>query len=240
MPIEPTMFLTIGFLLLSLIGVAVIPLVHRRAVRLTTRRLKTALPWLTGETQADKDLLRAEFAMSPRSLESTVERLRSKITDQGIELASKEDAINRLRIERDALDIKIAALEMQAAVAARSASMAKLASLAGITQFSPQESEDRAVHGDTWPRNECEGQSTQEDSFARDEDTRRASVVPAMSQPAAEDTWTREDGKIEAADQLSCSRLATALSAKVTVPGTDPITRPLRRGAIPAPTRKNS
>ena len=122
MPIEPTMFLTIGFLLASLIGVAVIPLVHRRAVRLTTRRLKAALPQLTGETQADKDLLRAEFAMSTRGLESTVERLRSKITDQGFELAKKEDAINRLKIERDALNIKIAALEMQAAVAARSAS----------------------------------------------------------------------------------------------------------------------
>ena len=89
MPIEPTMSLTIGFLFASLIGVAVIPLVHRRAVRLTTRRLKAVLPQLTGETQADKDL-RAEFAMSPRGLESTVERLRSKITDQGFELAKKK------------------------------------------------------------------------------------------------------------------------------------------------------
>jgi hypothetical protein len=209
MPIEPTMFLKIGFLVACLIGMAVIPLVHRRAVRLTTRRLN----------------LRAETAMSSRGLDSTVERLRSKITDQGIELARKEDAISRLRIERDGLNIRIAALEMQAAVAARSASMAKPASLAGVMQFSPQESE---------------GQSTQEDSFARDEDTRRASIVPAMSQSAAEDTWTRDDGKIEAADQLSCSRLATALSAKVTVAGADPNTSPLRRGAIPVPTSQNS
>ena len=169
MPIEPTMFLTIGFLFASLIGVAVIPLVHRRAVRLTTRRLKAVLPQLTGETQADKDLLRAEFAMSPRGLESTVERLRSKITDQGFELAKKEDAINRLKIERDALNIKIAALETQAAVAARSASMAEPASLAGVTHFSTKKREDQAMQADTRPRNECEGQSTQEDSFARDE-----------------------------------------------------------------------
>ena len=214
MPIEPTMFLTIGFLLTSLIGVAVIPLVHRRAVRLTTRRLKAALPQLTGETQADKDLLRAEFAMAPRGLESTVERLRSKITDQGIELARKEDAINRLRIERDALNIKIAALEMQAAVAARSASMGEPASLAGATQFSPEQREDQAMQADTWP--ECEGQSTQEDSFARDEDTRHASIVPAMSQ-SAEDTWTRDhgdSGPIGEPDPAN-SRLATALSLNV-------------------------
>ena len=217
MPIEPTMFLTIGFLLASLIGVAVIPLVHRRAVRLTTRRLKAALPQLTGETQADKDLLRAEFAMSPRGLESTVERLRSKITDQGIELAKKEDAINRLRIERDALNIKIAALEMQAAVAARSASMAEPASLAGVTQFSTEKREDQAMQAETWPRNECEGQSTQEDSFARDED---ASIVPAMSQSVAEDTWTRDDGDSEpiVEPDPANSRLATALSLNVPRP----------------------
>ena len=101
MPIEPTMFLTIGFLLASLIGVVVIPLVHRRAVRLTTRRLKAALPQLTGETQADKDLLRAEFAMSPRGLESTVERLRAKITEPGCRIGKKrrchQPAQNRAR-----------------------------------------------------------------------------------------------------------------------------------------------
>ena len=221
MPTEPTMFLTIGFLFASLIGVAVIPLVHRRAVRLTTRRLKAVLPQLTGETQADKDVLRAEFAMSPRGLESTVERLRSKITDQGIQLAKKEDAINRLRIERDALNIKIAALEMQAAVAARSASMAEPASLAGIAQFSTEKREDQAMRADRWPRNECEGQSIQEDSFARDEDTRRASIVPAMGQSAAEDTWTRADRDSEpiVEPDPANSRLATALSLNVPRPG---------------------
>jgi len=209
MPIEPTMFLTLGFLFASLIGVAVIPLVHRRAVRLTTRRLKAVLPQLTGETQADKDLLRAEFAMSPRGLESTVERLRSKITDQGFELAKKEDAINRLRIERDALNIKIAALETQAAVAARSASMAEPARLAGVTHFSTKKRKDQAMQPDTRPRNECEGQSTQEDSFARDD----ASIVPAMSQSVAKDTWTRDDADNEpmVEPDPANSRLATAL-----------------------------
>ena len=216
MPTEPTTFLTIGFLFASLIGVTVIPLVHRRAVRLTTRRLKAVLPQLTGETQADKDLLRAEFAMSPRGLESTVERLRSKITDQGIELAKKENAINRLRIERDALNIKIAALETQAAVAARSASMAEPASLAGVTQFSPEKSDDQAMQADTWPRNECEGQSIQEDSFARD----GASIVPAMSQSVAKDTWTRDDADNEpiVEPDPANSRLATALLLNVPRP----------------------
>ena len=125
MPIEPTILLTIGFLLASLIGLVVIPFVHRRAVRLTTRRLRAALPQLTGEIQADKNLLRAEFAMSTRGLENTVERLRAKIKEQGLELRRKEDAINRLKIERDAVNIKVAALEMQAAAAAHSAQMAE-------------------------------------------------------------------------------------------------------------------
>ena len=216
MLIEPAIFLTIGFLLASLVGVAVIPFVHRRALRLTAMRLKASLPQSTGETQADKDFLRTDFAMSSRDLESTVERLRSKITDHGIELARKEDAINQLSIERDALNIKIAALEMQAAAAARPASIAKPASIAGITQFSPAASEDHSMQAGTWPPNEHGTQLSQEDSFERDEDTRRASIVPALSQ-SAQDTWTRDnvDSKQIVELDVANSRLATALSLNV-------------------------
>jgi hypothetical protein len=47
-----------------------IPLVHARTVRLTTRRLEAVLPESMAEVQAEKDLLPAEFAMSTRRLES--------------------------------------------------------------------------------------------------------------------------------------------------------------------------
>jgi hypothetical protein len=238
MPIEPTMLLTIGFLLASLIGVAVIPLVHRRAVRLTTRRLKAVLPQLTGETQADKGLLRTEFAMSTRGLENTVGRLKAKIKEQDVELRRKEDAINRLKIERDAVNIKVVALEIQAAAAARSAQIAERASLPPVTLLLPQDGGNQATQGDTWSRIECDDAST--DSFARGKHTSDTSIVPAMSQSNAgdTDTWTRD--ATEATDQLSCGQLATALSVKITGAGADLDTSPPRRGGIPARTRKNS
>jgi chromosome segregation ATPase len=51
------------------------------------------------EIQADKDQLRAEFAMSARRLEMSVDRLKRKTASQSAELGKKIDAINRLKVE---------------------------------------------------------------------------------------------------------------------------------------------
>ena len=97
--IEPIMFFGIGFLVASLFGLVLIPLVHNRAVRLTMRRLEAATPLSMAEIQADKDQLRAEFAMSTRRLELSVEQMKSKTTSQLAELGKKTDAINRMKVE---------------------------------------------------------------------------------------------------------------------------------------------
>ena len=97
--IEPIMYLAIGFLVSMLFGLMILPLVHNRAVRLTTKRIEAATPLSMAEIQADKDQLRAEFAMSARRLEMSVEQLRSKSTGQLAELGKKTDAINRMKIE---------------------------------------------------------------------------------------------------------------------------------------------
>src|ERR1700733_14109966 len=97
--IEPIMYLAIGFLVSMLFGLMIVPLVHNRAVRLTTRRLEAATPLSMAEIQADKDQLRAEFAMSARRLEMSVDQLRNKTTSQLAELGKKSDAINRMKLE---------------------------------------------------------------------------------------------------------------------------------------------
>ena len=97
--IEPIMYLAIGFLVSMLFGLMIVPLVHNRAVRLTTRRLEAATPLSMAEIQADKDQLRAEFAMSARRLEMSVDQLKNKTTSQLAELGKKSDAINRMKIE---------------------------------------------------------------------------------------------------------------------------------------------
>jgi chromosome segregation ATPase len=109
--IEPIMYFGIGFLVAALVGLVVVPLVHGRAVRLTMRRLEAATPLSMAEIQADKDQLRAEFAMSTRRLEVSVENLRTKSTSQLAELGKKGDAINRLKIELGEKTATIFALE---------------------------------------------------------------------------------------------------------------------------------
>src|SRR3954471_12216456 len=98
--IEPIMFFGLGFLAASLLGLVIVPFVHGRAVRLTVRRLEAATPLSMAEIQADKDQLRAEFAMSTRRLEMSVDQLKNKSTGQLAELGKKNDVINKLKIER--------------------------------------------------------------------------------------------------------------------------------------------
>ena len=109
--IEPIMYLAIGFLISMLFGLMIVPLVHNRAVRLTTRRLEAATPLSMAEIQADKDQLRAEFAMSARRLEMNVEQLKNKTTSQLAELGKKSDAINRMKIELGEKNAAIFSLE---------------------------------------------------------------------------------------------------------------------------------
>jgi chromosome segregation ATPase len=97
--IESIMFFSAGFLLASLLGLALISSVHHRAVRLTQRRLEDAIPVSLTEIQADRDRLRAEFAMSIRRLEMTVEQLEATVTNQRGEIARKWDAIARLKAQ---------------------------------------------------------------------------------------------------------------------------------------------
>lgn len=97
--VEPIIYLAIGFLVSTLLGLAIVPLVHNRAVRLTTKRLEAATPISMAEIQADKDQLRAEFAMSARRLEMNVDQLKAKTTSQLAELGKKSDAINRMKFE---------------------------------------------------------------------------------------------------------------------------------------------
>src|SRR6202049_4528399 len=109
--IEPIMYLAIGFLVSMLFGLMIVPLVHNRAVRLTTRRLEAATPLSMAEIQADNDQLRAEFAMSARRLEMSVDQLKNKTTSQLAELGKKADAINRMKMELGEKNATIFALE---------------------------------------------------------------------------------------------------------------------------------
>ncbi len=97
--IEPIMFIGIGFLVAGLLVIGAIPMVHARAVRLTQRRLEAMTPMSMAEIHADKDQLRAEFAMSTRRLEMSVDQMKAKTSTQLAEIGKKSEAVGRLKLE---------------------------------------------------------------------------------------------------------------------------------------------
>jgi chromosome segregation ATPase len=109
--IESIMYFGIGFLVATLLGLLFVPLVHNRAVRLTTKRLEASTPLSMVEIRADKDHLRAEFAMSTRRLEMTIEGLKTKTSTQLAQLGKKTDAINQLKKELTEKKVTTVALE---------------------------------------------------------------------------------------------------------------------------------
>ncbi|MGH6768173.1 MAG: hypothetical protein ACRECO_04020 [Xanthobacteraceae bacterium] len=109
--IEPIMYVAIGFLVACMLVIGIIPLVHARAVRLTMRRLEKVTPMSMAEIQADKDQLRAEFAMSTRRLEMSVEQMKAKTTSQLAEIGKKSEAVGRLKLELGEKTAALFALE---------------------------------------------------------------------------------------------------------------------------------
>ena len=109
--IESVMYFGIGFLVATLLGLFFVPLVHNRAVRLTMKRLEASTPLSMVEIRADKDHLRAEFAISTRRLEMTIEGLKAKTSAQLAELGKKTDEINQLKKELAETKVTNLALE---------------------------------------------------------------------------------------------------------------------------------
>lgn len=73
--IEQAMIFALGFLIAGLLAVAIAPAFWHRAIRLSTRRLEMQIPLSPREILADRDLLRAEFAIERRRLEQKAEAL---------------------------------------------------------------------------------------------------------------------------------------------------------------------
>jgi hypothetical protein len=106
--IESLMLCGIGLLAGCLLMLIFFPAVHQRAVRLTRRDLVDAAPLTAKEMQAEKDQLRAQFAVSLRRLELNIEQMRQKATDRAADRQNAEVA--RLQVEIDRKNALILAL----------------------------------------------------------------------------------------------------------------------------------
>lgn len=78
--IEAAMYGLLGFLAASLLGLAVLSAVWKRAVRLTREAVLATTPTSYRETMAARDCLRAEHAVEMRRLEREIARLKEEAT----------------------------------------------------------------------------------------------------------------------------------------------------------------
>ena len=95
--VESLLYIAIGFLAAALLAIGVIPFIHARAERLTMRRLENGVPFSIAELHAEKDALRADFAMSTRRLEMANERLRTQVARLMVQVSQKDDQLRKLR-----------------------------------------------------------------------------------------------------------------------------------------------
>jgi chromosome segregation ATPase len=109
------MYFALGVLTTGLLALLVLPAIWQRTARLTRKRIESSVPMTMAEIQADRDQLRAEFAVAARKLEMTVERLRDKTTEQVIEINEKRAEIVRLTNDRNDKAKTIEGLEERAA-----------------------------------------------------------------------------------------------------------------------------
>ena len=101
MGIENIMYFALGLLVAGLFALIIMPAVWRRAVRLTKKRIEAATPITMAEFRADKDQLRAEFALSTRRLEMNVEALRRRLSEQLRDINRKRSEVGAIKGERD-------------------------------------------------------------------------------------------------------------------------------------------
>lgn len=101
--IQSAMLVALGFLAASLAALLIAPAFWSRAVRLTTSRIKDSLPLTDIEIRADKDRIRAEYAIKVHKLESLVEQVRLAAARQQIELNRRDATINELETSLERL-----------------------------------------------------------------------------------------------------------------------------------------
>ncbi len=94
--IEQIVDFTLGFVICGLIGMAFLPLVSARARRLTLAKIEARLPMTFDEVEAERDLLRAQFAVEKRALELKVEETRGDRAAEAAELGRRAVALTRV------------------------------------------------------------------------------------------------------------------------------------------------
>jgi chromosome segregation ATPase len=107
------MVFTLGFLISGLLTLLFLPAFWRRAVRLSARRLEMQMPLSMAEIVAERDQLRAGFAVEQRVLEQKIETLNESKAHALGELGRRAGAIMDLESKAAALNASLTTTEAQ-------------------------------------------------------------------------------------------------------------------------------
>lgn len=110
---QSSLVFVLGFLSAGFIALVVAPMVWRRAVALTRRRIEASVPLTQAEIQADKDRMRAEFAMATRRLEINFKNFREKAAAQIVEINRNREELKQLMAEKQERHEALTRLEVQ-------------------------------------------------------------------------------------------------------------------------------
>ncbi len=105
--IQSGMLIALGFLAAALFGLLVAPAFWRRAVRLTTRRIKETMPLSELEIAADRDRIRAEYAIKMHKLETLVEQVKLAGARQQIDINRRDARVNMLEADLERLQASL-------------------------------------------------------------------------------------------------------------------------------------
>ena len=92
--IQSVMLVLLGVFAAALLVLLVAPAYWRRAVRITTEKMKRTMPMTTAEIRAEKDRIRAESAIRVHRLQKKAEQLKLNEARQLIELNRRDARIN--------------------------------------------------------------------------------------------------------------------------------------------------
>jgi chromosome segregation ATPase len=98
------MLVVLGFLAASLLGLLVASAFWSRAVRLTTARIKQSMPVSEPEIKADRDRLRAEYAIKVHKLEMELEQAKLSRARQLIDMNRRDASVATL--ESSVMELK--------------------------------------------------------------------------------------------------------------------------------------
>ena len=97
------MLVALGFFTAGLIGFLLAPLYGRRSARIATEKLRATMPLTSAEIAADKDRLRAKYALTIHKLEQKLEKSAYAAARQRVEINRRDAGISELEGEVERL-----------------------------------------------------------------------------------------------------------------------------------------